>query len=167
MAGDYEDVSVFVLSGDREAQLLRAQTECTFMWVTSTGDPVGVIMNYVWHADRFWLTATRRRKRIPAIERDPRVAIAISSRGTKIGVSQSITYKGQAVVHDDDATKQWFYPLLAATVRPDSETKQQAFAAHLDSPGRVVIEVVPTLRIGFDAEAMFANSDAGATTTML
>lgn len=164
---DYEDVAVFVLSNEREALLLRAQTECTFIWRTRDGDPVGVIMNYLWHEDQFWLTATRRRKRIAAIERDPRVAIAISSRGTAIGISQSITYKGTASLHDDAATKEWFYPALAANVRPNSASQQQAFAAHLDSPGRVVIAVTPSARIGFDAEAMFTGSAAGPSRTLL
>ncbi len=167
MATDYEDVSVFKLSGEREEALLSAQTECTLMWITVTGAPVGVIMNYVWHEGRFWLTATRRRKRIAAMERDPRVAVAISSRGTRIGVSQSVTYTGRAIIHDDDETKAWFYPLLAVAVRPESESQQTAFVTHLDSPGRVVIEVQPSVRMGFDSEAMFQGSDAGATRTML
>ena len=167
MADDFEDVSVFTLSDEREATLLRAQTECTFMWTTREGDPVGVIMNFVWHEGRFWLTATRRRKRIAAIERDPRVALAISSRGTRIGISQAVTYKGTATLHDDEATKAWFYPALAASVRPDNVDKQESFVTLLDSPGRVVIEVVPTKRIGFDSEAMFANTKAGSTQSML
>jgi nitroimidazol reductase NimA-like FMN-containing flavoprotein (pyridoxamine 5'-phosphate oxidase superfamily) len=164
---DYEDVSIFTLSSERETALLTAQTECTFMWTTREGEPVGVIMNYVWHDGRFWLTATRRRKRIAAIERDPRVAVAISSRGTRIGISQSVTYKGTAVLHDDAETKAWFYPALAATVRPESAEQQAAFVSHLDSPGRVVIEVRPTARIGFDAESMFAGSKAGPTRSLL
>jgi general stress protein 26 len=161
----YEDVSKFALAAEREALLLAVQTECTFMWTTSTGDPVGVIMNFVAHEGRFWLTCTRQRKRVPAILARPRVAIAISSRGTDIGVSQAITYKGTAVVHDDEATKAWMYATLAARVRPGDATKQAAFVAHLDTPGRVVIEIVPDKRIGFDSEAMFAGSPAGATTT--
>ena len=39
--------------------LLDAQTECTFMWTTRDGDPVGVVMNYVEHDGRFWVTCTR------------------------------------------------------------------------------------------------------------
>jgi general stress protein 26 len=166
-ANSYEDVSMFHLAEEREETLLRKQTECTFMWSTREGDPVGVLMNFVWHDGRFWLTCTRRRLRVPAIEARPRVAVAISSRGTDIGVSQALTYKGNAIVHEDDATKAWFYPVLAARVRPDSADKQAAFVAHLDSPGRVVIEIVPDKRIGFDAEQMFKNSPAGATQTML
>jgi nitroimidazol reductase NimA-like FMN-containing flavoprotein (pyridoxamine 5'-phosphate oxidase superfamily) len=164
---DFEDVSMYTLAEEREAELLNRQNECTFIWRTSDGDPVGVIMNYVWADGRFWLTATRRRKRITAIERDPRVAIAISSRGTGIGTSQSLTYKGAAVLHDDDETKQWFYAALAAAVRPGEPDKQAAFVAHLDSPGRVVIEIVPSVRIGFDSQAMFRGSAAGPSRTEL
>lgn len=161
----YEDVSTYVLSDEREHVLLERQTECTFMWSTAAGDPVGVIMNYLVHDDVFWLTCTRRRKRVAAIETRPRVAIAISSRGTDIGLSQAVTYKGTAEVLDDRATITWFAALLAARVRPNDADAQAAFAAHLDSPGRVVIRVVPDVRIGFDSEAMFANSPAGPTNT--
>ncbi len=161
----YEDVSTFSLSDDREGQLLAAQTECVFMWTTRDGDPVGVVMNFLWHDDAFWLTCTRRRKRVPAIEARPRVAVAISSRGTDIGISQAVTYKGDATVLEDPETLAWFYPMLAAKVRPGDAAKQAAFAAHLDSPGRVVIRIDTDARIGFDSEAMFANSPAGATTT--
>jgi general stress protein 26 len=162
---NYEDVSVFSLAADREAQLLAVQTECCFMWSTSVGDPVGVIMNFVHRDGRFWLTCTRRRKRVPAIEARPRVAVAVSSRGTDIGISQAITYKGTASVHDDPATAAWMYRALAEKVRPGDVAKQDAFVAHLDSPGRVVIEVMPDTRIGFDSEAMFANSPAGHSVT--
>jgi general stress protein 26 len=163
----YEDVSMFTLSGEREQTLLDKQTECTFMWTTREGDPVGVIMNFVFHDGAFWLTCTRRRKRVPAIEARPRVAVAVTSRGTDIGISQAVTYKGNAEVLDDPATLAWFYPVLAAKVRPGNETAQAAFAAHLDSPGRVVIRIQPDGRIGFDSEAMFANSPAGATATQV
>lgn len=163
---DYEDVSVFGLSDERESTLLGTQTECTFMWTNTDAEPVGVIMNYVWRNGSFWLTATRRRKRIAAIEARPRVAIAISSRGTNIGISQSITYKGTAVLHDDDDTKRWFYRELAEAVRPGDPSQQDAFAAHLDTPGRTVIEVIPDTRIGFDSDAMFADSPAGRSRTV-
>ena len=167
MADDFEDVSGFSLSEAQEKVLYEKQTECTFMWTNKAGEPVGVIMNYVVRDGSFWLTATRQRARIAAVERDPRVAIAISSRGTDIGVSQSITHKGIATLHDDQATKDWFYPALAAAVRPESEEKQQAFVEHLDSPGRVVIEVRPTKRISFDSEPMLRDNPAGMSRSQL
>ena len=163
----YDDVSVFHLSGDSELRLLDTQTECTFMWTTRGGDPVGVIMNFVFARDRFWMTCTKRRKRVAAVVARPRVAVAVSSRGTDIGVSQSLTYKGTAIVHEDEQIAEWFYPALAARVRPGDLEKQAAFVKHLDTPGRVIIEVEPDTRIGFDSEAMFANSPAGGSTTQL
>ena len=164
-ADSYEDVSTFSLSSERERALLDAQTECCFMWTTKDGDPVGVIMNFVATDDRFWITCTTRRKRVAAVAARPRVAIAVSSRGTKVGVSQAITYKGDAIIHDDEETKGWFYPALAARVRPESPDQQEAFVKHLATPGRVVIEIVPDVRIGFDAEEMFRDSPAGASRT--
>lgn len=161
----YEDVSKFALDDAREQALHAAQTECTFMWSTADGDPVGVIMNYVLHDGHFWVTCTRRRKRVAAVEARPRVAIAVSSRGTDIGVSQTVTYKGDAVVHDSDDVKAWFYPTLAARVRPETAERQAAFVHHLDTPGRVVIEITPTQRIGFDADQMFKGSPAGPSRT--
>lgn len=159
---DYEDVTGYTLSSDREAELLAKQTECTFIWANRDGFPVGVIMNYVFADGRFWLTASGQRKRIAAVRRDPRVSIAITSRGAGIATSQSLTYKGRGIVHDDDRTKQWFYPLLAAAVRPGDAAKQQAFASFLDSPRRVVVEVVPEQRIGFDSDAMFKATPSAA-----
>jgi len=164
-AEDFEDVTVFGLSDEAEHRLLAAQTECVFMWTNADGDAVGVVMNYVVRDGHFWLTASGQRKRIAALERRPRASVAVTSRGTAIGVSQSLTYKGDVRLHTDGATKAWFYPALAARVRPERADQQAAFAAHLDSPRRVIIEVVPELRIGFDAEHMFDGTGAGPSRT--
>ena len=64
MAGNYDDVSVFELSAEREQVLVEKQTECCLMWTTSTGDPDGVYLNYFFHEGSFWLTATEQRKRV-------------------------------------------------------------------------------------------------------
>ena len=96
------------------------------------------------------------------------MAIAISSRGTNIGISQSLTFKGTAVIHDDEKTKQWMYHELANDVRRGNPDQAAAFAEHLgNSPGRIVIEVIPDKTIGFDSDAMFRNSPTGAPKTML
>jgi hypothetical protein len=167
MAANYDDVSVFALSNDREETLLNKQTECCLMWTTSAGDPVGVFMNFVWANGSFWLTATKQRQRIKAYAKRPRGAIAITSRGTDIGTSQAVTYKGDIVLHDDPEVKAWLYRALAARVRPESEERQRAFVEHLDTPMRVVIELKPEVRIGFDAESMFKGSAAGPSRTQV
>jgi len=155
--GDFEDLSGYGLSPEQEATLLDRQVECVFMWTAADGGPVGVVMNFVAARGRFWLTAAERRPRVGAIRRVPNVALAVTSRGTDIGHSQSLTYRGRATVRTDRETKDWFYPALASRVRPGDPARQQAFARYLDSADRVVIEVEPTVRIGFDSAPMFAD----------
>jgi len=70
-ADSYEDVSMYSLVDQREQTLLDTQTECCFMWTASNGDPVGVIMNFVARDGHFWLTCTRRRKRVKGRSRVP------------------------------------------------------------------------------------------------
>jgi hypothetical protein len=74
----------------------------------------------------------------------------------------SLTYKGRCAVHEDEAAKAWFYPALAAAVRPGDQEAAAAFVRHLDSPRRVVLEVVPEGRIGFDSTQMWRDTPDAA-----
>ena len=85
---NYEDVTVYQLGEANEAELVTTQTECTFIWSSSEGHPLGVIMNFVFRDGRFWLTASSQRARVPAVRRDPRVSIALSSHSTAISTRQ-------------------------------------------------------------------------------
>lgn len=165
MAGDgghddhpenYEDVTVYGLDAADEEELLLAHNECTFIWANREGWPVGVIMSYVWRRGRFWLTASSQRARIAAVRRDPRVCVVVTSTGSPLPRNKAITWKGTCTIHDDDETKAWFYPELAAAIRPGDEAAQEAFARFLDSPRRVILEVEPTQRIGYDGTKMAA-----------
>jgi hypothetical protein len=157
----YEDLTPFRLSDEDCDALLRTQTECTFCWTTKDGAPMGVIMGYVWHDGRVWTTATSQRARIAAIRRDPRCAVVVTSTGVAQPPARTVTLKGRCIVHDDAATKAWFYPALAARIVTEPGPARDAFIAHLDSPLRVVLEVVPEKTISCDAMRMMAESFAG------
>ena len=159
---DYEDVSVYGLDAEREVELLDRQNECTFCWSTRDGSPMAVIMSYLYRDGRFWLTASGQRKRIAAVRRDPRVSIVVSSAGTSLPPNRTVTYKGRCRVHDDETTKRWFYPALAAALHPSDAERAEVFARFLDSPRRVVLEVQPVQRIGFDGTKMSAATTAAA-----
>ena len=164
---DYEDVTVYGLDADTETELISQQNECTFVWTTADGSPMAVIMSYLEKDGKFWMTASGQRKRIPAIRRDPRVAIVISSPGTSLGTGKTVTYKGTAVVHDDAETKAWFYPALAERLMTKwGPERVDEFAHMLDSPRRVIVEITPTLRVGYDgakmAKATTESREAGA-----
>ena len=153
-ADNYEDVTVFGLDDDDEAAMLDAQNECTFIWSNKEGWPVGVIMSYVFRDGKFWLTASSQRARISAVKRDPRVCIVVTSTGSSMQRNKTVTYKGTCKVLDDDETKAWFYPELAGAIRRDDADAAALFTKFLDSPRRVILEVEPTQRIGYDGAKM-------------
>ncbi len=155
---NYEKVDVYPLEPDVQEQLLREQNECVFCWGTRDHWPVGMIMSYVWRDGRFWLTAATQRARIAALRRDNRVSIAISSVGTSLGPAKTVTIKGRCNLLQDDETKEWFYPALAAAIVPGNEKGQKAFQSMLDSPNRVIFEVVPEKWFTFDSIKMMEDS---------
>ncbi len=153
-AENYEDVTVYGLDADVEEQLLLAHDECTFIWSNKEGWPVGVIMSYIWRRGSFWLTASNQRARISAVRRDPRVCVVVTSTGSPLPRNKTVTWKGECVLHDDREVKDWFYPELAQALFGSDPARSAAFAEFLDSPRRVVIEVKPVQRIGYDGAKM-------------
>jgi len=156
---DYEAVSIYPLGeADREALLGEAK-ECVFTWSTREGWPMGVIMSCLWRDGRMWLTAGAHRHRISAVRRDPRVSVVVTSSGTPRGPGSSITFKGRCVVREDRETKDWFYPAFSSHLIPVPE-HAEAFRKRLDSPLRVVLEVIPEKFITYDGTKM-ARDTAG------
>jgi nitroimidazol reductase NimA-like FMN-containing flavoprotein (pyridoxamine 5'-phosphate oxidase superfamily) len=153
---DYEQVSVYGLGDAQREELLRENAECTFNWSTRDGWPVGVIMSYLWKDGRFWLTAGAHRHRIEAVRRDPRVSIVVTSTGTRLGPAKSVTAKGRCVVHEDAETRAWFYPEFARKLQPDA-ARAAEFEHRLDSPLRVILEVIPEKWITYDGVKMFLD----------
>lgn len=157
----YEDVTVYKLSPEREQELLDKQVECNFIWVNKDGHGLGVIMNYVARDGSIWLTATKQRPRIKALQRDPRASVVITSTGTDMGPGKQITYKGRVVLHEDQATKDWFYPAMAEVISPYPAPTPEAALQHLDTPLRVIIELIPEMTIAFDGDAINKASVEG------
>lgn len=151
--GNYEDVTKYTLDDADEKRMLEAQNECTFIWSNKEGWPVGVIMSYVHRDGKIWLTASEQRARISAVRRDPRVCVVVTSTGSTMERNKTVTYKGMCTVHDDQQTKDWFYPALAEAIRGPGEGAK-LFEQFLDSPRRVILEVDPTQRIGYDGSKM-------------
>ncbi len=158
----YEDVTLYRLSPEREQKLLQKQIECNFIWTNKEGHGMGVIMNYVARDGSIWLTATKQRPRIRALQRDPRAAVVISSMGTDMGPGKQITYKGRVVLHEDQATKDWFYPAMAEIISPYPAPTPEAAMQHLDTPLRVIIELIPEMTLVFDGDAIATASHEGS-----
>jgi nitroimidazol reductase NimA-like FMN-containing flavoprotein (pyridoxamine 5'-phosphate oxidase superfamily) len=166
---NYDDVSSYVLDAADELALVEAQNECTFMWSTKEGWPVGVVMSYVYHDDCFWLSVSSLRVRVKAVLRDPRVALSITSKGSTIKSSLSLTYKGRCEVLDDSDTIDWFLPALASRLRPGRPKEHAEFVRLNNTANRRVLKVTPEKTIGFDGRKMVAATqqarDVGTTDT--
>ena len=150
---DYDDVTMYGLTNEKMEALLLKQNELTFIWTTKDGHGMGVTMSYIWRNGRIWCTATEQRARMKALARDPRCSVVISSMGTGTDISQSITFKGRAILHKDQETKDWFYPDFARHANSPAPTPED-FVAFLDTPARIIIEVVPEKTITFDGGVM-------------
>jgi len=157
----YEDVTLYALTPEREQELITKQIECNFIWTNKAGHGLGVIMNYVAKDGSIWVTATSQRPRVKALRRDPRASVVISSMGTDMGPGKTITYKGTVKIHDDQATKDWFYPAMADIISPYPAPTHEAAMAHLDTPLRVIIELVPEKAIRFDGDSLSKTSYDG------
>ncbi|MEK9824051.1 MAG: pyridoxamine 5'-phosphate oxidase family protein [Gammaproteobacteria bacterium] len=152
----YDDVSSYSLEDADEQELLEKQNECSFMWTNKEGWPVGVIMSYLVRDGCFWLSVSSLRKRVQAVERDPRSCISITSKGSGIDGSWALTYKGTTEVLKDRETIDWFLPALAERLRRGDPVAQKEFVRLNDTENRRVLKFTPTQRIGFDGRKMRA-----------
>jgi general stress protein 26 len=154
---NYELVSVYQLNPEDQEKLLTTQRECVFNWCTKDEWPMGVIMSYIWRKDRIWLTGGAHRHRMSAVRRNPKVSVVVTSTGTDMGPGKTVTIKGTCIVHEDAETKDWFYPEFAGGLNPDP-VAAEAFRKMLDSPLRIVLEIVPEKFITYDGAKMFAHT---------
>jgi general stress protein 26 len=164
--GNYEKVSIYPVDPEVREQLLAGQIECVFNWSTRDGWPMGVIMSCMWKDGRMWLTTGAQRHRVSAIRRDPRCSVVVTSTGTALGPGKTVTIKARCVLHEDRETKDWFYPAFASHLSPDPKSAEE-FRERLDSPLRVVIEVVPEKYISYDGIKMFQHTQGNLDESQL
>ena len=156
---DFEDASVYTIEAERRETLLARGRECAVVWSTSEGWPIGVMHNYVWRDGHFWVTCTQKRKRVPALRREPRSCVIVAFEG-----EQTLTAKTRATVHEPgNAHAAWFYPALAERVLPTVDASIQAggvdgFIQRLESDDRVILEFEPVKWISFDGRRVGAHA---------
>jgi general stress protein 26 len=154
---DHEIVSIYPFTDAQIDALMNHSTECVLMWATKDGWPVGVVHAFVWHEGKIWITFAAHRHRAAAIRRDNRVSVCVSSAGYPPGSDAdlprgAITFKGHGELHDDEATKKWFYPALSRKLNPSNPSGEEFFNNLLDSPLRMVLAVEPVKKIMYNGE---------------
>jgi len=154
MHKDFEDLSAYGLSREKEEALLRTQSECSFIWSRKDGWPVGVTMTYIYRDGKIWMTTSGQHPRVLAVKRDDRCCVVVSSAGAgeitmvagsrpAMAKGQATTIKGRCSILTDEKTKQWFFHEFAAAVFPDDRARQDGFIRMMDSPRRAIMCVTP------------------------
>ena len=152
---DLEQLKGTHLDRADQNELLTAQTECTFVFSNEEGWPSGVVMSFIVVDGTFWLTAVEGRAHVRALATDQRVSIVVSSAGSGLPGRRMLSVRGEATVHRDDETKQWFLDQFTSRLQPEDPV---AWRKLLDSPNRVVFEVRPTaIAVSHDQRKIAGN----------
>lgn len=149
-----ENTKAFPLGDDLREQLLTGAKECVMSWSTSDGWPMAICHIFLWHEGRIWTSTSGHKKRVKALRKRPMSCIVVSGEGNEVGGERSVAIKTRVTIHDDRATKDWFYPAIAAKENPDNPDMANAFVGLLDSPNRVILEHEPIKTISYDGIAM-------------
>jgi general stress protein 26 len=157
---DLEDLRGLRLGKDGQAELLDAQTECTFIFTNQDGWVSGVVMTYLQYDGSFWVTAVDGRVHVRGVEKDPRVSMVISNAGTGLAGRRMVSLRGTAIIHRDAEMKAAILDRFAHRHQPEDP---EAFVRLLDSPHRVVIQFHPTaVAVSHDSTRMPGNGRGGS-----
>lgn len=138
---DIEDLARARMAAADQAELFEAQTECVLSF-NQDGLPTSVVMSYqVDEQGHFWCATVEGRRQVRGVDGDPRVSLVVSSTGSGLAGRRMVALRGRAQVHRDREVVMDRVRRLAPRLAPEDP---DAFVRLLDSPGRVVIEVVPT-----------------------
>ena len=156
---DIEDLRRTGLAAADQEELFATATECTVSYLSREGWPRAVVMSFLRRDGRFWLTAVAGRDHLESLRLDPRLTLVVDNRGTGLPGRRMVAVQGTATVHTDRDTLDWFYPAFAERLAADDPA---AFVRLLDSPGRAVLEVVPTGRqLSHDSRRIAGNGRGG------
>ena len=152
---NYEDVTVYGLDDDVEHEML-LRPERVHVHLVEQGRVAGRCDHVVRLRDGKFLV-DRLRTNGPgsaAVRHDPRVCIVVTSTGSKMARNKTVTYKGTCTVHDNDRPSSGSIRSCPRRSAPTTRMVRRSSPAFLDSPRRVVLEVEPTQRIGYDGGKM-------------
>lgn len=137
-------------------QLLRQQNECSLCWLKADGSPAATTVSFVWREPALWMTATAGSARVKALQRDPRVAVVVSGKGTASGQGCCVSLQGRITIIDEQAARDWFFPALAAVVIPDSPGGSAMMAGVMNTPENLLLRFVPERSLPWDSRDSLA-----------
>ncbi len=135
-------------------EILHAQNECTLSWVTQDGSPAATIVSFLYDEGYLWMTALEGAPRVVAIQRDSRVAITVSGKGTKLGDTRCVSMRGQCQVLRDKKIRDDFFPKFSQRVLYKSHLGASMMAKSMNNADNVVLKFTVEKVIPYDAQRM-------------
>lgn len=134
------------LDAETRNTLLCDHGECTLVWSTRDGWPVGVTMAYLYAEGHFWLVTEPGHPRVKALQRDPRTSIVVRAP------ARSVTAKGRCRLREDAEARGWVYRAFAAhqgQLHPGL-IDAAAFEERLVEGERMILQITPEQWLTFD-----------------
>ncbi len=141
----WENIEQFRMTREEADKVIAEAPGCTVCWTRKDGQPLGVWMSHAVFDGHVWVTTTENRPKTKAWRRDPRASAVFG-----IGGKAAVTLVGRVEISDDPKLRMRFLTALADKMGlTDPELRRQWYV-HLDSPGRVIVKIVPEKYITFD-----------------
>lgn len=127
----------FELTRDEIAALIKDANGCVVTWTRRDGHPAAAYVTHVVIDGEIYVTSRERRSKNVALRRDPRTAVVFEVPGRG-----GVTVLGRAEFSEEPAMRQRVMNAMADRAKYQGAARE-TFIRNLDSPGRVVIRIVP------------------------
>ncbi len=141
-------------------QLLDAQNECTLCWSTTDGSPAATVVSFLYAKESLWMTTLENFPRIRAIDRNPKVALVVSGKGSKMGDTRCVSMRGTCIIHRDAQIRDWFFPLFSSRVLDKSKLGASMMAKSMNNDSNLVLQFTPEKVIPYDAQDMMNRANS-------
>jgi hypothetical protein len=132
-----EDLGSFALTEDETAQVIKEAFGGTVTWLRRDGHPTGAWVQTIVLDGHVYTTSTKDRGKNKAWRRDPRTAWVFDVPG-----KGGVTVIGRVQFEEAPALKQRVYNAMADAVHLEGAKREQ-FLAHIATPGREVMRLIP------------------------
>ena len=136
-AANREEANPFELTREAIAALIDDANGCVVTWTRRDGHPAAAYVTHVVVDGEIYITSRERRAKNAALRRDPRTAVVFEIPGRG-----GVTILGRAEFSEDPALRRRIMNAMADRAKHQGAARE-TFIRNLDSPGRVVIRIVP------------------------
>ncbi len=136
-AANQPETNPFELTRDETAGLINDAHGCVVTWARRDGHPAAAYVTHVVVDGEVYITSREGRAKNVALRRDPRTAVVFEVPGRG-----GVTVLGRAEFSDDPGLRRRIMNAMADRANYQGAVRE-TFIRNLDSPGRVVIRIVP------------------------